>query len=366
MHRLTRDRDRALAVPTRIFAALPLALTLLPLARTGRGWVRIWDFPRVQISALAVLAQAALWRWGSDRPVDRAISAALAAAVLYQSARILPYSPIYRREVPDAGDDVPPERCLRIFMGNVLQENRRADLVLEAVRDAAPDLICLLEADHWWDRATASLGDEYRWSSRCPIGNHYGMIFYSRLPLASCDLRFAVSSDIPSIRAVVRLRSGDEIVVYVVHPPPPLPDCDSYGRDAELVRTGLEVRRDGRPSIVVGDLNDVAWSYTTTLFKRVSRTVDPRVGRGLYSTFHARHPLARYPLDHVFHTREFTLRELRRLGYTGSDHFPMVVELAFTPERKAAVAAPAHPTSADVDEAADILRDAGLAEPGIG
>jgi endonuclease/exonuclease/phosphatase (EEP) superfamily protein YafD len=192
------------------------------------------------------------------------------------------------------------------------------------------------------------------------------MLFYSRLPLASCDLRFAVSNDIPSIRAVVRLRSGDEVVLYVVHPPPPLPDCDSYGRDAELVRTGLEVRRDGRPSVVVGDLNDVAWSYTTTLFKRVSRMVDPRVGRGLYSTFHARHPLARYPLDHVFHTREFTLRELRRLGYTGSDHFPIVVELAYTPERKAAVADPAQPTPADVDEAADILRDAGLAEPGVG
>ena len=35
--------------------------------------------------------------------------------------------------------------------------------------------------------------------------------------------------------------------------------------------------------------------------------VDPRVGRGMFSTLDADHPLARYPLDHVFHTGAFTL-----------------------------------------------------------
>ena len=352
-----RDRAPGLATAARVLAAVPIVLTLLPLSRTGRGWVRIWDFPRLQISWLGLAAHAALWRWGTGRPIDRALSAALTASLAYQATRVLPYSPLYPREVPDAGE-VPAERCLRIVMANVEQENRRADLVLAAVREASADLVCLLETDHWWEHAVAPLEEEYAWSARCPIGNHYGMLLYSRLPLISADLRFTISDDVPSIRAVVQLRSGEEIVAYVLHPPPPLPGCDSYGRDGELVRTGLEIEQDGRPSVVMGDLNDVAWSYTTTLFKRVSRMVDPRVGRGLYSTFHARQPLARYPLDHVFHTRHFTLRELRRLDATGSDHFPIVVELAFTPERMPQVAEPAEPTRSDLAEAADILEDA--------
>jgi hypothetical protein len=37
-------------------------------------------------------------------------------------------------------------------------------------------------------------------------------------------------------------------------------------------------------------------------------------------------------LDHVFHSNHFQLVELRRLGHVGSDHFPMLVELAIGPE----------------------------------
>jgi endonuclease/exonuclease/phosphatase (EEP) superfamily protein YafD len=201
------------------------------------------------------------------------------------------------------------------------------------------------------------LDGEYEWVHRYPQDNHYGMLLYSRLAMTSCDLRFTVSREVPSMRATVRLRSGEEIVVYALHPPPPLPDGDSYGRDAELVLTGEEIAADGRPSIVIGDLNDVAWSYTAALFQRVSHMVDPRVGRGRFSTFHAAHSLARYPLDHVFHTRDFSLNALRVLPYTGSDHFPIVVDLAFTPEAAPQVPRP-EPSASDRASAREKVEDA--------
>jgi len=57
--------------------------------------------------------------------------------------------------------------------------------------------------------------------------------------------------------------------------------------------------------------------------------LDPRIGRGLYSSFHAHYPLVRFPLDHVFHSNHFRLAELKRLPNIGSDHFPIFISLMY-------------------------------------
>lgn len=72
----------------------------------------------------------------------------------------------------------------------------------------------------------------------------------------------------------------------------------------------------------------MAWSYTTELFQKISGLLDPRIGRGFFSTFHARKAWARWPLDHVFCSEHFHLVKMERLGYIGSDHFPIYLELS--------------------------------------
>jgi endonuclease/exonuclease/phosphatase (EEP) superfamily protein YafD len=131
----------------------------------------------------------------------------------------------------------------------------------------------------------------------------------------------------------LRLRSGDCIEMHCVHPRPPAPteSPSSAERDAELLIVAKTVAAEGRPTIVIGDLNDVAWSATTRLFQKVSGMLDPRVGRGMFSTFHAKHAWLRWPLDHIFISREFTVASLARLGYFGSDHFPIHAELCYNP-----------------------------------
>ena len=105
----------------------------------------------------------------------------------------------------------------------------------------------------------------------------------------------------------------------------------STDRDAEILLVGREIRNRGEAAIVAGDLNDVAWSHVTRLFRRLSNALDPRIGRGLYATFNARWPLMRWPLDHIFFTEDFRLVRLERMGFIGSDHFPILVELSYEP-----------------------------------
>jgi endonuclease/exonuclease/phosphatase (EEP) superfamily protein YafD len=95
-----------------------------------------------------------------------------------------------------------------------------------------------------------------------------------------------------------------------VHPTPPVPNENprSTERDKELLLVADLAKASDLPVIVIGDLNDVAWSYTTELFLKMSGLIDPRRGRGFYNSFHAHYPFLRFPLDHAFISTDFKLK----------------------------------------------------------
>jgi endonuclease/exonuclease/phosphatase (EEP) superfamily protein YafD len=328
-----------LALTAGTVAALATALSL---TRFKIWWVRIWDFPRLQVGILGLVALL-LWLatapWGTWPRV--LFTVALAVAVTYQWAMVWRYTRLAPHEVQWSRDAAPDGR-LSLVVSNVLQTNREADRLLGVLRDADADLVLCVETDQWWQVRLDALTDTHPHAVRCPLPNTYGMLLYSRLPLEETSVDFLVQRDIPSIQAKVRLRSGARVWLHCVHPRPPAPgeSDESVERDAELLVVGKRVRDVRLPVVVCGDLNDVAWSRTTRLFQKVSGLVDPRKGRGFYSTFHARYPGFRYPLDHVFHSDDFRLVGLRRLPDVGSDHFPVYAALSHEPEAAAEQQAP--------------------------
>ena len=98
------------------------------------------------------------------------------------------------------------------------------------------------------------------------------------------------------------------------------------------MKIAFKARDEKLPVIVMGDLNDVAWSHVTELFRKTSGLLDPRRGRGFYSTFSAKHWYMRFPLDYVFCSSHFGLVELKRLNHNGSDHFAMISSFQLQPE----------------------------------
>lgn len=326
-----------------------IAMTALSRLRSTLWWVRAMDFPRSQVAVLlaGVGLGHALTMDGRSM-IDLGFGLALAISLAYQSVRVFPYTRLAPRQVLDArsGDK---SRSIRLLVSNVLMENRRAGDFVALVREVDPDVVLAVETDAWWAAELRVLEAEYPHVIRQPQGNHYGMHLFSRLELAASAVRFLVESDIPSIRATIRLRSGETVEFLGLHPRPPEPQQDTDERDAELLMVSKEVRTCSLPAIVAGDLNDVAWSNTTRLFQKVSGLLDPRQGRGMFSTFHARLPWLRWPLDHVFHDKRFTLVQLRRLRSIGSDHFPVFVELQLEPS----AAGKHQPTKADQKDIKD-------------
>lgn len=317
-----------------VLAVFFIGVTLLPLFRSDYWVVRIFDFPRAQIATGGVLVTGLyLAFWDTASLLESGVFGGLMACIAYQGYKIFPYTPLARREVHDAGRADSDAR-LSLLVANVCIENRDADALRKLVAQTDPDLVLTLEPDAWWEEQLRSLEEAYPNVVKHPLENAYGMILYSRLPLVDPRVRFIVEDDIPSIHARVELSSGVRVYLHAVHPRPPYPteDRDTTARDAELLLVGREVRAHGGPTLVAGDLNDVSWSYTTTLFQETSGLLDPRIGRGTYNTFHAEHPLMRYPLDHVFHSDHFKLVRLERKPYIGSDHFPVLIELQYEPE----------------------------------
>ena len=345
-------------------AVLFVVATALPLSRSSEWWVRMFDFPRMQIAAgavvvLALYATFDIWR-GEPAAWEWVLFVALAVCAVYQVVRMVPYTPLHGVQTVDADPALADEdRRFRFVVSNVLMENREGDRWLSVIRDADPDVVAAVETDGWWAETARALADDYPHHVEVPQDDTYGMLVYSKLPLDSVEVRHLVEQEVPSLFLTVRLRSGEPITLVVLHPRPPRPDIqqDSDLRDAELVLAGRDVAQQEGPVVVGGDLNDVAWSHTTRLFQELSGLLDPRVGRGTYSTFHADHWWLRYPLDHVFHSKHFALRELRRLDHVGGDHFPILIELEIDPAAMPVQEAP-EAEREDVREGAAMVEEA--------
>jgi len=217
---------------------------------------------------------------------------------------------------------------LRLLIGNVRVGTRDPDRLFQLIEQKRPDILLLVETDAWWDDALTPVVSQFKTSLRYPREDGYGMHFFTNLPAEAAELRFLLEPEIPSVRAQLTLPNGESMIFLGLHPQPPVPNFkNTKPRDAELLLAGREASESGLPTVIAGDLNDVAWSRTTRLLMRTTNLLDPRRGRGIYATFPVPAPWLRWPLDHIFHTAHFSVRSLIVEANIGSDHFPVYVVL---------------------------------------
>ncbi|MEL0628327.1 endonuclease/exonuclease/phosphatase family protein [Psychromonas aquatilis] len=315
-----------------ILTVAMLLVCVAPFLPSNHWLSRVWEFPRVQISVICLVLIIVSF-FVASLPLKIVLIGLNSASLLYQFFWILPYTKLYPIQVKKTATKQ-SSPSIKILTSNVLMPNHASDKLIALIDQYQPDVIVTLETDLWWENALKGIHEAYPYRVNKPLDNLYGMHLYSKYRLEDIQILNLVEEDIPSMHGYLVLDNGVKVKCHFIHPAPPSPTENetSTPRDKELLIVAKQVAKTTEPTIVTGDLNDVAWSPTTRTFRHVSGLKDPRIGRGMFNTFHASYPILRWPLDHIFHSEHFTLGSLKRMPSIGSDHFPLLSELIYNEE----------------------------------
>jgi endonuclease/exonuclease/phosphatase (EEP) superfamily protein YafD len=259
----------------------------------------------------------------------RLLSVVAVLVVLGLAAWVLP--PVFRSaSVPAAAATAPR---LRVVSANVMFDNPQHKELVDELRSLDADVIFLQEVTPDWWRAIRSGGLAHSHPYRIEAARRGadGMVLLSRLPFVSKRLLHVGRRPVPT--ATVRVGRVDVHLVDV-HVVAPVRSFDE-NREQQVAINDI-VRRTPKPRIVAGDYNATPTNrWYGELLDLGLDEVHEAVGDPFATTWP--NGLVRVPpirLDHVFvddppvvplHVREGT--------GTGSDHRPVIVDLAVLPPR---------------------------------
>lgn len=299
-----------------------VVVTLTPLHSSTHWAVRMWEFPRLQIVAISAVTLVAAIVSG------QLVAALLLVCVIgYQSSWIYPYTPFSRAETQIAAkDDV---KDITLMAANIEMTNQDRRPILDLIREAEPDVVFLMETDQGWIDDLKPAFENYRTITAEPRDNYYGLMFATKLKARNVEIVYLTEDETPALLAELETETGDVFRFLGLHPRPPVPGETTEARDAQLTYAARFGKVEGMDLVVMGDFNDVVWSRKSEYFKRVGGYLDPRHGRGFVSSFHAKYPFLRFPIDHFFVTEGVVVSEFKRGPYIASDHFPIFGRVRF-------------------------------------
>ena len=309
-----------------LLALIVIIGTVLPLTRSVRWWVRAWEFPRLHIAVVAfvciILAAFA------SVPFKAGLIIVLGLCLGFQATRIYPYTKLGKTEV-DLVENAPESSRIKLLSANVLMENTRKSELVKIIEREDPDVLFLMETDQKWVDAIQHCLERYPTVVTYPLDNYYGLVFATRLTAPSAKVVFLSEDNTPTLRAELIAPDGTGFNFIGLHPRPPVPGNDTILRDQQIKEAAKITGNASWPTVCMGDFNDVAWSWTSRRFKQYGEFLEPRVGRGMFPTFHAQYPLLGVPIDQLYLTTGIGLVSFGRLEQFGSDHYPISAVITF-------------------------------------
>ncbi|CAN5481848.1 hypothetical protein BH23VER1_BH23VER1_30600 [soil metagenome] len=164
----------------------------------------------------------------------------------------------------------PPEpgtATLRLLGYNVMSQNPEKARVLAYFTEQSADVVLLMEVTAEWVDALAPLAQIYPHRMAAIRSDNFGMLLLSKTPLLDKETH-TLSPGVPMMEAQLEL-SGRRLVIYGVHPVPPVGRQGSRDRGLYLDQLGSRIAASPVERVVVaGDLNATPYSAAFRRFAR--------------------------------------------------------------------------------------------------
>jgi len=222
-------------------------------------------------------------------------------------------------------------RPLRVASANLLMVNETPAMLAAELARFDADVYFLQELSGMWDEELERSGfwRRYPFNRRVTSEDSFGSAIASRIPVRDLDVFW--NAELPQLRGVLRWNDSDVELVSIHLLPPRTQDYTrDYHRGAEAL---LDiVRRFGAQSfIVAGDFNSTPDSDFATRMRDLADDAWEAGGRGFGSGFtwpNGMFPVPPIRLDHVFVSRDLGVLATRVGTGAGSDHRPVVADVA--------------------------------------
>jgi len=221
----------------------------------------------------------------------------------------------------------PARDPLRVLSVNVFGFNNEHELALDYVRRERPDVVVVQEVTPAWAEALSKVAPDYRYQWIHAGDLRSGIAVMSRrTPLNVQQIDLGGTGE-PSLLLTLPTDDGP-LSILGTHLYWPLGDRVTAVRNRQLETLARISRAHATPLVIAGDLNVTPFSPHFRRLLREGSLRDCAAGRGVQPTWPARVPFFFIRIDHCVATQGVRVRNFRVGDYIGSDHYPIVIDVA--------------------------------------
>ena len=213
----------------------------------------------------------------------------------------------------------------RVAVSNILSANQDLARLSAWLAEEKPDIVALTEVTEAHRAQLEAL--PYAHKTLYPQQSNFGLGLLCQTAPSQVVV-LDEGSPFPSL-----LATWPDFRVLITHPIPPISKGARVAGDEQMQRLTERLKDDASPPLLVlGDLNATGWDLRLQPL-REAKMVEARLGHGFLPTWPADRPIFGIPIDHIYLPAGWESLDCRRGPQIGSDHFPLVCDLAWPLKR---------------------------------